>query len=70
MKKLFIIIVIVFIMSCQTQNNLALDFKWKLIELNGADISNAKANITLYFDTKRKYLMVMVVAIVILETIN
>ncbi|MGC3976759.1 MAG: META domain-containing protein [Paludibacteraceae bacterium] len=54
MKKLFLIAIVATLAGCQTQNNLFLGNTWKLVELNGKNISTENVEVTLNFDLANK----------------
>lgn len=51
MKKVILFSIVAILIGCQSQNNLVLNNQWKLIEMNGKNLTGENVEITLTFNT-------------------
>ena len=51
MKKVILFSIVAILVGCQSQKNLMLNNQWKLIELNGKNLTGENVEITLTFNT-------------------
>ena len=51
MKKIILFSIVAILVGCQSQKNLMLNNQWKLIELNGKNLTGENVEITLTFNT-------------------